>query len=188
ELPRETEFIGSGVSYCATCDGAFFRGKAVAVVGGGNTAVQDALYLERFASEIYIIHRRDELRATKILAERIKASQKVHILWDSAIKSLEGENKLSSIKLVNLKTKAESEIAVNGLFVAIGQVPSTSFAEIDKDNNGYILTQDDMSTNIAGVFAAGDLRHKPLRQVVTACADGAIAAESASKWLVEENR
>ncbi|MDD4839540.1 MAG: thioredoxin-disulfide reductase [Clostridia bacterium] len=187
-LAREMEFIGGGVSYCATCDGAFFRGKNVAVNGGGNTAVEDALYLERFASKVYLIHRRNELRADKILAERIKSST-INVIWDSVIKELEGDKKLSAIKISNVKSGEESELKLDGLFVAVGQVPSSTLAtEIDRNEKGYLITKDDMSTNIEGVYAAGDLRQKTLRQVVTACADGAIAADSVSKWLTEQKK
>lgn len=186
-LPREKDFIGSGVSYCATCDGAFFRGKTVAIVGGGNTAVQDALYLERFASKIYLIHRRDELRASKILSQRVAEAEKVKMIWNSKIKAIGGENKLAFLDLVNVKSGKESELSVDGLFVAIGQEPNTTLATLEKDESGYIITNEDMSTKIQGVFAAGDLRKKSLRQIITACADGATAAESASLWLVENS-
>jgi thioredoxin reductase (NADPH) len=184
-LPREAELTGRGVSYCATCDGAFFRGKTVTVAGGGNTAVMDALYLERFAKQVYLVHRRDELRAAAILANRVKASS-VNIVWDSVITQINGDAKLSSVTLKNVKTGAVTELKTDGLFVAIGQNPETALADgVQKDEAGYIIAKEDMSTNLSGVFVAGDLRLKPLRQIVTACADGAIAADSASKWLAE---
>lgn len=176
-LAREDELLGRGVSYCATCDGGFFRNKPVAVVGGGNTAVEDALYLERFASEVYLIHRRDELRASKILADRIKKSS-VKLLWDSVVEELDG-TPLSGIIIKNVKTNAVSSISVKGLFVAIGQTPSTALFEgITLDDSGYIVTDDRLETNIKGVYAAGDIRSKRLRQIVTACADGAVAVDS----------
>ncbi len=183
-LPRETELIGSGVSYCATCDGAFFKGKPVAVVGGGNTAVEDALYLANFASEVYLIHRRDALRASALLADKVKNAKGVTILWDSVVTALNGDNRLSSVTVKNVKTQSERDLAVNGIFIAAGQTPASELlpAEI-LDDKGYVVTDANMATCIAGVFAAGDVRQKELRQVVTAAADGAIAADSAIKYL-----
>lgn len=181
-IERESELLGGGVSYCATCDGAFFRGKPVAVVGGGNTAVEDALYLEKFASEVYLIHRRDALRADAILADRVKNSG-VHIVWDSVVTALEGDKKLQSVTLKNVKSGATSSLAVNGLFVAVGQKPATEGLTGVELDGGYIVTDSEMRTSLPGVFAAGDVRKKTLRQVVTAAADGAVAAESAIKFL-----
>lgn len=181
-VERESALIGGGVSYCATCDGAFFRGKPVAVVGGGNTAVEDALYLEKFASEVYLIHRRDELRAGAMLADRVKSGS-VKIIWDSVVTELVGENRLQSVTLKNVKTGELSSLAVNGLFVAVGQRPATEWIKGLALDGGYVVTDEDMRTELPGVFAAGDVRKKSLRQVVTATADGAIAAESAIKFL-----
>lgn len=181
-IERESELMGGGVSYCATCDGAFFRGKPVAVVGGGNTAVEDALYLEKFASEVYLIHRRDALRADAILADRVKNSG-VHIVWDSVVTALEGDKKLLSVTLKNVKSGDTSSLAVNGLFVAVGQKPATEGLTGVELDGGYIVTDSEMRTSLPGVFAAGDVRKKTLRQVVTAAADGAVAAESAIKFL-----
>ena len=181
-LERESELMGGGVSYCATCDGAFFRGKPVAVVGGGNTAVEDALYLEKFASEVYLIHRRDALRADAILADRVKNSG-VHIVWDSVVTALDGDKKLQSVTLKNVKSGDTSSLAVNGLFVAVGQKPATEGLTGVELDGGYIVTDSEMRTSLPGVFAAGDGRKKTLRQVVTAAADGAVAAESAIKFL-----
>lgn len=181
-IERESALIGGGVSYCATCDGAFFRGKPVAVVGGGNTAVEDALYLEKFASEVYLIHRRDELRAGAMLSDRIKSSG-VKIIWDSVVTELTGENKLQAVTVKNVKTGELSSLAVNGLFVAVGQRPATEWIKGLALDGGYIVTDEDMRTDLPGVFAAGDVRKKSLRQVVTATADGAIAAENAIKFL-----
>ena len=181
-LPRESALMGGGVSYCATCDGAFFKGKAVAVVGGGNTAAEDALYLEKFASSVTLIHRRDALRADAILAKRI-AESTVKVAWDSVVTQLNGENKLSSVTLKNVKTGELSDLPVSGLFVAVGQTPATEGLKGVELDGGYIVTDEEMHTSLPGVFAAGDVRKKTLRQVVTATADGAIAAESAIKFL-----
>ena len=181
-LPNESALMGGGVSYCATCDGAFFRGKPVAVVGGGNTAVEDALYLLKFASDVWLIHRRDALRADAILADRVKSSG-VKIVWDSVVTELVGENKLRALTLKNVKTGELSSLAVNGVFIAVGQTPSTAGLTGVELDSGYIVTDEEMRTALPGVFAAGDVRKKSLRQVVTATADGAIAAESAIKYL-----
>ncbi len=181
-LPRESALMGGGVSYCATCDGAFFKGKAVAVVGGGNTAAEDALYLEKFASSVTLIHRRDALRADAILAKRI-AESTVKVAWDSVVTQLNGEKKLSSVTLKNVKTGELSDLPVSGLFVAVGQTPATEGLRGVELDGGYIVTDEEMRTSLPGVFAAGDVRKKTLRQVVTATADGAIAAESAIKLL-----
>ena len=181
-LPRESALMGGGVSYCATCDGAFFKGKAVAVVGGGNTAAEDALYLEKFASSVTLIHRRDALRADAILAKRI-AESTVKVAWDSVVTQLNGENKLSSVTLKNVKTGELGDLPVSGLFVAVGQIPATEGLKGVELDGGYIVTDEEMRTSLPGVFAAGDVRKKTLRQVVTATADGAIAAESAIKFL-----
>lgn len=173
------------MSYCATCDGAFFRGKPVVVVGGGNTAVEDALYLMRFASKVSLVHRRNELRAGALLADRIRNSG-VEIVWDSVVTALKGENRLSAVTVKNVKTGEEHDIEANGIFVAVGQVPATKGLDgVKLDDAGYIVTDDEMRTNLEGVFAAGDVREKTLRQVVTATADGAIAAESAIRFLQE---
>ena len=181
-VERETALIGKGISYCATCDGRFFKGRPVAVVGGGNTAVEDALYLSAFASEVYLIHRRDQLRASAVLADKVKNSS-VHILWDSVVESLEGDP-LEKINVKNVKTGETTALDVACVFVAVGQTPaSTMFAGKVAHENGYILADENMATSVAGVFVAGDVRKTPLRQIVTACADGAIAAESAIKYL-----
>lgn len=182
-VPRESELLGGGVSYCATCDGAFFRGKPVAVVGGGNTAVEDALYLERFASEVYLIHRRDALRADALLSERITKST-VKILWDTVVTDLVGSPRLQSLNVKNVKTGETSSVRVDGFFIAAGRKPaSEGLNGVALNESGYILTDDEMRTNIDGVFAAGDVRRKSLRQVVTAAADGALAAENAVKYV-----
>lgn len=186
EVDNEDFFIGAGVSYCATCDGAFFKNKPVAVIGGGNTAVEDALYLEKFASEVFLIHRRDSLRASKVLADKLQNST-VKPVWNSVVNKLIGNDKITQIELKNVKNGNLSTISVNGVFVAVGQSPSSiGFEKLARTEHGYIVTDENMHTNIDGVFAAGDVREKQLRQVVTACADGAIAADSAIKYLNEK--
>ena len=177
-VPNESKFIGKGVSYCATCDGAFFKGKTVAVIGGGNTAAEDALYLEKLAKKVYMVHRRDALRADDILVKRLEKSN-VEIVWDSVVENLGGEDKITQLTLKNIKTNALTTISVDGVFVAIGQTPnSQGFENISLSSGGYIIADENMHTNIDGVYAVGDVREKSLRQVVTACADGAIAANA----------
>ncbi len=179
----EENFIGKGVSYCATCDGAFFKGKTVAVIGGGNTAAEDALYLEKLANKVYLVHRRDALRADKILCDRLEKSN-VSILWDSVVESLHGKDKIAQMTLKNVKNNTLTTVSVDGVFVAIGQIPNSQlFENVKKTESGYIETDDVMRTNIEGVYAVGDVREKTLHQVVTACADGAIAADDIIKNL-----
>ncbi len=174
-VENEKRFLGKGVSYCATCDGAFFKGKTVAVIGGGNTAVEDALYLEKLAGKVYLVHRRDALRADKILCDRLEKSS-VEVIWDSVVQNLDGNDNLTQMTLKNVKNNTLTTVSVDGVFVAIGQIPDSSLFEgVQKTSNGYIVTDENMRTNIEGVFAVGDVRDKTLRQVVTACADGAIA-------------
>lgn len=175
DVENERRFLGKGVSYCATCDGAFFKGKTVAVIGGGNTAVEDALYLEKLAGKVYLVHRRDALRADKILCDRL-AKSTVEVIWDSVVQNLDGNDNLSQMTLKNVKKGTLTTVSVDGVFVAVGQIPESDlFDEVQKTSAGYIITDEKMRTNIDGVFAVGDVRDKALRQVVTACADGAIA-------------
>jgi len=177
-VTNESKFIGKGVSYCATCDGAFFKGKTVAVIGGGNTAAEDALYLEKLAKKVYMVHRRDALRADDILVKRL-AKSSVEIVWDSVVENLDGEDKITQLTLKNVKKDTLTTISVDGVFVAIGQTPnSQGFENVSLSSGGYIITDKNMHTNIDGVYAVGDVREKSLRQVVTACADGAIAANA----------
>ena len=182
----EDELIGQGVSYCATCDGAFYKGKTVAIVGGGNTAVSDALYLNKFAKSVYIIHRRNEFRASPVLVERMRKNGTI-IKTPYTVSSLNIEDKkLKSITIVNKENQSES-IEVDGLFVAVGQTPETGLFDVQKDEKGYIVTDENMKTNLDGVYAVGDCRAKFLRQVVTACADGAIASEQALLYITLNN-
>jgi len=182
----EASFVGRGVSYCATCDGAFFRNVEVAIIGGGDTAAEEALFLTRFASKVYLIHRRGELRATKILQDRIKANEKIEILWDTVIEKVNGDNSgMTSVALKNLKTNESRELPLAGMFVAIGVTPKAHFlTEVLKlDDDGYILTDAECRTSMSGVFAAGDVRKKILKQIATAVGDGAVAAIMAEKFL-----
>lgn len=185
--PGEAEFSGKGVSYCAVCDAAFYRNEEVAVIGGGNTAVEEAEYLTRFASKVYIIHRRDELRADRMIADRVLANPKVVPVWDTLVQSIEGASGVEKVVLKNVKTDAVSELPVTGVFVFVGTLPNTEFLGpvVDMTPDGWIITKDeDMATSVPGVFAAGDVRDTELRQMVTAAADGARAAMSAYRYVV----
>lgn len=184
-LENEDNFTGRGVHYCAHCDGRFYKGKTVAVVGGGNSAAADALYLSRLVEKVYLIHRRDSLRATKIYHEPLLKTENIEFLWNSTVDELVGENKLSSLKI---NTKGElRDLPVDGLFVSIGRRPATGFLKgiLPLDEHGYIIAGEDTKTSIDGVFAAGDVRTKSLRQIVTAVSDGAVAADMAEKYLTE---
>ena len=183
----EKEFIGRGVSYCAVCDGAFYKDKIVAVVGGGNSAIEEAMYLTKFASKVYVIHRRDELRADKIIQKRAFENNKIEFVWDSVVQEIRGENTVNSIVLKNIKTETETILVTDGVFPYIGIVPNvTNFSgQLEQDRNGFIMTDATMATSVDGVFAAGDVRNTPLRQVITAASDGAIAAVYAVKYVEE---
>ncbi|MBI2842971.1 MAG: thioredoxin-disulfide reductase [Armatimonadetes bacterium] len=184
-VPGEKEFQGRGVSYCATCDGPFFKGKKLAVIGGGDTAVEDSVYLTRFADDVTIIHRRDRFRAAKIIQERALANPHINVLWDSVVQEIHGNPVVEQIKIKNVKNHDLTDLKVDGVFILIGQEPDTAFLadQVTRDSFGYIPTDAEMHTNLPGVFAAGDVRQKTLRQIVTACADGAMAATSAEKYL-----
>ncbi len=184
-IESEKQLRGMGVSYCATCDGAFFRGKTVAVIGGGNTAVEDAVFLTRYAQKVYVVHRRHELRATKADQERAFKNPKIEFVWDSVVDEIKGGEFVEGAVIRNVNTGEKSEIKLDGVFVAIGNVPDTQQVKgiVDLDNNGYILGSEEMETNIPGVFAAGDVRGKSVRQLVTAMSDGAIAAVNAEKYI-----
>jgi len=188
--PGEKEFTGKGVSYCATCDAAFFEDFEVYVIGGGDSAVEEAIYLTKFARRVTIVHRRDELRAVKSIQERAFGNPKIDFMWDSVVTELKGDGILNSMVVKNTKTGETREVTADvedgtfGLFVFIGFVPHSALFDGKLDmENGYVVTDDDMKTNIPGVFAAGDVRAKSLRQVITAAADGAIAATQAEKYL-----
>jgi len=185
-VPGEEELTGMGVSYCATCDGAFFRGRETAVVGGGDVAVEDAIFLARGCKKVYIIHRRDEFRAAAVLQDELKSLENVEIVYDSVVTEIKGSDLVEAITVKNVKTGAETELSVNGIFLAVGNNPNGEFvpAEIETNEKGYILAGEDCVTNVPGVFAAGDIRAKKLRQVVTAVADGANAVYSVQEYLV----
>lgn len=187
-IPGETELTGRGVSYCAVCDGAFFRNKDIIVVGGGDSAVEEGTYLTRFANKVTIIHRRDELRAQKILQERAFANEKIEFIWNTTVKEVnEKDGKIGSVTLVSTEDGSEREMETEGMFIYIGLDPLTApFENLGiLDENGYIATNDVMETKIPGIFAAGDVREKLLRQVVTATGDGSIAAQAAQKYIEE---
>ena len=184
-IPGEESLSGMGVSYCATCDGAFFRDRTVAVIGGGNVAAEDAILLSRTCKKVYVIHRRDQMRADQILQEKLFACENVEMIWDTVPVSIEGEEMVSGIKLQNKKTGEERELPLDGVFIAVGIVPNTElFRNLVKlDESGYIVAGEDCVTSTPGVFAAGDIRTKQLRQVITAAADGANAVTSAERIL-----
>ena len=187
-IPGEEELSGMGVSYCATCDAAFFQDRTVVVVGGGNVAVEDAILLSRTCKKVYLVHRRDELRAEKILQECLFACKNVELIWDSIPLSIEGTDKVEAQKIQNKKTQEESFIETDGVFIAVGIVPGTEkFKDLVKlDEAGYIVAGEDGITSEPGIFAAGDIRTKNLRQVVTAVADGANAVASAQRYLLDK--
>ena len=183
-IPGEAEFFGKGVSYCATCDGAFYKGKDVAVIGGGDTAVGDAIYLSKICNKVHLIHRRDELRATKSLQTKAFNNDKIEIHWSSVPKSIVGESFVDRLTLENLKTKEEEVIPINGVFVLVGTIPNTEFVgDFVQTNKGYIVVDKNMETNVPGVFGVGDCVDKSFRQIITACADGALACFSAEKYV-----
>ncbi|PLX87729.1 MAG: thioredoxin-disulfide reductase [Desulfuromonas sp.] len=186
ELPGERELVGRGVSYCATCDGAFFRNVPIAVIGGGDTAAEEALFLKRFGSKVIMVHRRDQMRATKILQTRILADEKIEMAWDSVVDSLVSDNTgLTGMVLRNLKTNELREVEVAGMFVAVGVDPTTEFVKdlLELDETGYIKSGEDTCTNIPGIYAAGDCRTTILKQISTAVGDGAVAALKAEQHI-----
>ena len=185
-VPGEEELSGMGVSYCATCDGAFFRGKTVAVIGGGDVAVEDAIFLARACEKVYLIHRRDSLRAAQSLQDTMLALPNVEVCWNSVVESINGEGRVNSITLVHKNGGTKSELAVQGVFIAVGIKPnSESFiTNIAADEKGYLIAGEDCATSMPGVFAAGDIRTKKLRQIVTAVADGANAVEGIQEYFL----
>lgn len=184
-IPGEKEFTGRGVSYCAVCDGAFYKEKTVAVVGGGNAAVEEAMYLTKFANKVYIIHRRDALRADKIVQERAFKNEKIEFIFDTVSKEVLGENMVNTLVIENVKTKKISNLQVDGVFPYIGFSPNVENfnGQLKQDEAGFIITDETMETSIPGVFAVGDVRKTPLRQVITAASDGAVGAVYAVKYV-----
>lgn len=184
-IPGEKELIGRGVHYCAACDGMFYKGKTVAVVGGGNSAAADAMLLSRICEKVIVIHRRDTLRATKVYHDPLMKAENVEFRWDSAVTDFLHEKKLTGLKLKNLKTGEESELPVEGIFISIGRSPVTELfkGQVETDESGYIIADETTRTGIPGVFAVGDVRTKQVRQVVTAVADGAVAVHYAEEYL-----
>ncbi len=186
-VPGEDKLTGRGVSYCATCDGPFFRGKKVAVVGGGNTAVKEALFLTNFAEKVTLIHRRDKLRAEEILQERAFSNKKIEFIWNAKATEILGKDSVEGLVVENVATHQKDEIPCQGVFVFIGLDPNTEFLKglVEVDEHGYIITDEAMNTSQKGIFACGDCRRKPLRQVITACGDGATAGASAFHYIEE---
>lgn len=185
QVPGEQEWKGRGVSYCAACDGAFFKGKDVAVVGGGDVAAEDAIYLARMCSRVYLIHRRDSLRAAKMLQEKLFACENVEILWNCTVSKIYGADLVEGVTLHNKKEQQEKNLAVEGVFIAVGMHPCTeAFSEAAAcDEKGYLIAGEDCATDVPGIFAAGDIRTKALRQIVTAVSDGACAVSSVERYL-----
>ncbi|MGZ9910091.1 thioredoxin-disulfide reductase [Streptococcus sp. V919] len=188
-VPGEEELNSRGVSYCAVCDGAFFRDQDLLVVGGGDSAVEEAIFLTQFAKSVTIVHRRDELRAQKVLQDRAFANDKIKFIWDSVVKEIKGENRVESVVIENVKTNQVTEHAFGGVFIYVGLDPVSDFTKDlqIQDESGWIVTDDHMKTRVAGVFAVGDVRQKDLRQVTTAVGDGAIAGQEAYKYITEHN-
>ncbi|MDP2944838.1 MAG: thioredoxin-disulfide reductase [Atribacterota bacterium] len=186
-IPREEELRGRGVSYCATCDAPFFKDQKIVVIGGGDTAIEETLYLTKFVREVTIIHRRDRLRATKILQERVVANKKINFAWDSVVTKILDKEKVEGVLIQNKKTGEEKEIFCQGVFIFVGNIPNSKFLKelVKLDKRGYILTDDNMMTSQEGIYACGDVRKKILRQVVTACGEGATAAFAAQKYIEE---
>ncbi|OQY16166.1 MAG: thioredoxin-disulfide reductase [Desulfobacteraceae bacterium 4572_35.1] len=187
-VPGEQELTGRGVSYCATCDGAFYRNMTVAINGGGDTAVEEALFLTRFASKVYLIHRRDQLRAVSVLQERLHANDKIEVIWNSVIESCEGDNSgLTHLVLKDVNTGSTSKLEVQGVFIAIGVEPKTGFLHgtVDLDDGGYIVTDMQCRTSVPGIFAAGDVRQGVLKQIATAVGAGATAAYEVERYLAD---
>ncbi len=185
--PGEAEFIGRGVSWCATCDGALYRGKTVAVIGGGDAAVEEGMFLTKFAEKVYLVHRRDELRAAPIAQERAFANPKFEFVWDSIPKQIEGAEMVEALAVENVKTGEGRSLPVNGVFMYIGQIPNTAWLKdtVDLDEYGHIVTDELLRTKLPGVFACGDARANPLKQIVMAVGEGALAAVQAGRYLDE---
>lgn len=183
-VPGEDALSGMGVSYCATCDGAFFRKKTVAVVGGGDVALEDAIFLSRICEKVYLIHRRDELRGAKVLQERLFSLENVEVIWDTVVEAIEGTDRVEGLRVKQVKSGQVSRLEVNGVFIAVGiKAQSSAFEGVVAMENSYLCAGEDGATSVPGIFAAGDVRTKPLRQIITAAADGANAVASVERYL-----
>lgn len=184
-LEKERELRGRGVSYCATCDGMFYKGKTVVIVGGGNTAVADAIFLAKICEKVYLVHRRDELRASKTYMEALEKAENIEFIWNSEVIEILAEQMVTGVNVKNRIDESVREVACDGVFVAIGNVPNTELikGQVALDDAGYVLADETTKTNIPGVFAVGDMRQKPLRQIVTAVADGAVASKYAEEYI-----
>jgi thioredoxin reductase (NADPH) len=184
-IPSESAFIGKGVSYCAVCDAPFFRNKVVAVIGGGDSAIQEAIYLTKFATKVYVVHRRDQLRASQVLQERAKKNEKIEFIWDSLVDEIKGKTLVDTLVLRNKKTDVLREISVNGVFVFIGHDPSSKVVKevVACDESGYVKTNENFETSIKGIFACGEIRSGATWQLVSACGEGCSAALQAEKYL-----
>lgn len=185
-VPGEEELAGMGVSYCATCDGAFFRNRTVVVVGGGDVAVEDAIFLARFCKKVYLVHRRDSLRAAKLLQEHMLSLSNVEVLWNTEVKEIAGEEQVEQVTLFYNKENREEVLPVDGVFIAVGTIPDTAFVKelVQQDEKGYVIAGEDCRTSVKGIYAAGDVRTKALRQILTAAADGANAVTSVQEDLL----
>jgi len=186
-VPGEAEFTGRGVSYCATCDGFFYQGRKVVVVGGGDAAIEEAIFLTKFASRVYVVHRRNRLRAEKIFQERAFRNEKIEFVWDSVVTEIVGDGKVTGVRLKNVKTEEGSVLETDGVFIYVGAIPNTGFLEgqLELDDRGYIVTDRQCHTSVPGVFAAGDVQERVLKQVATAVGSGAMAAMEAEKFIAE---
>jgi thioredoxin reductase (NADPH) len=186
-VPGEAEFTGRGVSYCATCDGFFFQNRRVVVVGGGDSAIEEALFLTRFASQVYVVHRRNRLRAEKVFQERAFRNEKIDFIWNSVVTEITGDGKVTGVRLKNVKTEEESMLEADGVFIYVGTIPNTGFLEgqVELDDRGYVVTDRQCHTSVAGVFAAGDVQERVLKQISTAVGSGAMAAMEAEKFIAE---
>jgi len=185
-VPGEKEFTGRGVSYCATCDAAFFKDRPVAVVGGGNSAISEALHLAKFSSRVTVIHRRDQLRASRIVEEKARSEPKIDFIWNTIVEAIEGTETVERLRLNNVITGLKTDFPVKGVFISIGQRPNTAFLRgvVDLDANGYVITNEKMETSVPGILAAGDIRANSIRQTISAAGDGATAAVYAERYLL----
>jgi thioredoxin reductase (NADPH) len=188
-LPEEARLLNRGVAYCATCDGMMYKGKTAVVVGGGDTAVTDALFLAKICAQVYLVHRRDTLRASKSYLEVIRDTENLTFMPDSKIAAILHEKKVTGVKVENIKTGGVTELTCDGIFIAVGRIPNTALfaGQVDMDDQGYIIAGETTQTSLPGVFAVGDVRTKPLRQIVTAASDGAVASKFAEEYLLENN-